>query len=310
MLPNIDSLALFVRAAELRSLTKAADASYIGLAAASRRIALLEHRFKTALFERSPRGVELTPAGETLLMHAKALLIQTNQMQADMSDHASGKRGVLRLMANTSAITDYLPNDLAEFSRVRPEVRLVIEERWSSEIVQAVLSTETDLGIIVEGPCAEGVEFFPYRNDRLAVVMPAGHALTRHDSLSFSDVLDHDIVALEKGASMMRLLREQAVMAEKTLQLRIQVRSFEAVCRMVQSGVGIGLLPSQAANAIGAGLGLEVRPLSEPWAARNMLICVRKDRVGNSSISCLLKHLTAASKAPSPPLPVIAGCAV
>jgi DNA-binding transcriptional LysR family regulator len=296
MLPNIDSLALFVRAAELRSLTKAADASYMGLAAASRRIALLEHRFKTTLFDRSPRGVDLTPAGETLLMHAKALLIQTNQMQAEMSDHAAGRRGVLRLMANTSAITDYLPNDLAEFSRARPEIQLIIEERWSSEIVQAVLSAETDVGIIVEGPLAEGVAFFPYRHDRLAVVMPTGHRLSTLGELRFNDVLDHDIVALEKGASMMRLLTEQAVMAEKTLQLRIQVRSFEAVCRMVQSGAGIGLLPFQAASAIGSGLGLTVRPLTEPWAARNMMICVRKDRLAHSSISRLLKHLSTATQ--------------
>ncbi|WP_250481747.1 LysR family transcriptional regulator [Caballeronia sp. NCTM5] len=82
MLPDIDSLALFVRAAELHSLTKAADASHIGAAAASRRIALLEHRFKTPLLERSPRGVELTPAGTSLLAHAKALLAQLNGMEA------------------------------------------------------------------------------------------------------------------------------------------------------------------------------------------------------------------------------------
>lgn len=292
MLPNIDSLALFVRAAELRSLTKAAEACYIGLAAASRRIALLEYRFKTTLFERSPRGVELTAAGETLLMHAKALLIQTNRMQADMHDHAAGRRGVLRLMANTSAITDYLPNDLADFSLRHPEIRLVIEERWSPEIVQAVLSAETDAGFIVEGPSVEGVAFFPYRRDQLAVVMPAQHALAHHEGLRFSQVLDHDIVALEKGASMMRLLTEQAVMAEKTLQLRIQVRSFEAVCRMVQSGVGIGLLPLQAAHALSAGLGLAVRPLMEAWATRNMLICVRKDRMDSSPIASLLKELS------------------
>ncbi|QCP54326.1 LysR family transcriptional regulator [Trinickia violacea] len=295
MLPDIDSLALFVRAAELHSLTKAAEASYIGLAAASRRIALLEHRFKTPLLERSPRGVELTPAGTTLLMHAKLLLTQMNQMQADMSDHAAGRRGVLRLMANTSAMTEYLPGDLADFSRKNPDIRLVIEERWSPEIVKAVLSAEADMGIIVEGLRVEDLAFFPYRNDRLAVVIPADHELAKRQELHFVDVLDHDIVALESGASMMRLLAEQAVVAEKTLQLRIQVRSFEAVCRMVQSGLGIGLLPFQAANAIGTGMGLVVRPLPEDWAERNMLICVRKDRTGNSAIASLLESLTTAS---------------
>lgn len=296
MLPDIDSLALFVRAAELRSLTKAAEASYIGLAAASRRISLLEHRFKTPLLERSPKGVELTPAGETLLMHTKALLMQMNQLQSDMSDHALGRRGVLRLMANTSAMTEFLPDDLAKYARLHPEIRLVVEERWSQEIVNAVISAEADLGIVVEGLRGDGISYFPYRNDRLAVVLPAQHELSVRSDLCFIDVLDYDIVALESGASMMRLLAEHAAVADKTLQLRIQVRSFEVVCRMVQSELGIGLLPYQAANTIGGAMGLVVKPLPEEWAQRNMLICVRADRVENSTVASLLNHLTEVSK--------------
>jgi DNA-binding transcriptional LysR family regulator len=140
MLPDIDSLALFVRAAELRSLTKAAEASHIGLAAASRRMALLEHRFKTTLFERSPRGVELTPAGASLLPHARALLVEINQMQADMRDHAEGSKGALRILANTSVMTEALPDDLASFAKANPDVRLIVEERWSAEIVQSLIS--------------------------------------------------------------------------------------------------------------------------------------------------------------------------
>jgi DNA-binding transcriptional LysR family regulator len=293
MLPDIDSLALFVRAAELRSLTKAAEASHIGLAAASRRMALLEHRFKTTLLERSPRGVELTPAGKSLLAHAKVLLVQLNQMQADMSDHAAGRKGALRVLANTSAMTEHLPGDLASFAQGNPDVRLVIEERWSAEIVRLVLASEADIGIVVEGLQVEGLETFPYRTDRLAAVMPSDHALAVMADMCYADVLDHDVIALESGSSMMRLLTERAVVAEKTLQLRVQVRSFEAVCRMVQSGLGVGLLPFQAANALGKAMGLVVRPLPEEWAERTMLVCVKKDRSSNKSLTQLLRHLAA-----------------
>ena len=293
MLPDIDSLALFVRAAELRSLTKAAEASHIGLAAASRRMALLEHRFKTALFERSSRGVELTPAGASLLPHAKALLIEINQMQAEMRDHADGRRGALRILANTSVMTESLPDHLASFSRSNPDVRLVVEERWSAEIVRSLLAAEGDIGIIVEGLRTDGLETFPYTTDRLAVVMREGHPLAGVDDLRFADVLDDDLIALESGSSMMRLLAEQAVIVEKTLQVRVQVRSFEAVCRMVQAGLGIGLLPYQAAQVLGKGMGLVVRPFSESWARRTMLVCVKKDRPPNTSLAKLLSHLAA-----------------
>ncbi|MGF6528187.1 LysR family transcriptional regulator [Variovorax sp. PvP013] len=297
MLPDIDSLALFVRAAELRSLTKAAEASHIGLAAASRRMALLEHRFRTPLLERSSRGVDLTPAGASLLPHAKALLIGINQMQAEMSDHALGHKGALRILANTSVMTESLPEDLAGFGRQNPDVRLVIEERWSGEIVRALLAAEGDVGIVVEGIPTDGLTTHPYATDRIGVVMPADHPLARAPDMRFVDVLDEDLVALESGSSMMRLLAQQAVIAERTLQLRVEVRGFEAVCRMVQAGLGIGLLPYQAANVLVGGLGLAVRPLTEEWAERRMLICVKSDRVANHSIAKLLAYLVEARAA-------------
>ena len=292
MLPEIDSLALFVRAAELRSLTKASEASHIGLAAASRRMALLEHCFKTTLFERSSRGVELTPAGASLLPYAKSLLIQINQMNAEMRDHAHGSKGALRILANTSVMTEALPKDLASFARDNPDVRLVVEERWSTEIVRSLLAAEGDLGIIVEGQRPEGLDTYVYRSDRLAAVMPAGHPLAGLDPLRLEDVIDEDLVGLESGSSMMRLLSEHAVSLEKALRLRVQVRSFEAVCRMVEAGLGVGLLPFQAAQLLGAAMGLVVRPLADEWAERRMLVCVKKDRPANSSLAKLLDHLT------------------
>lgn len=291
MLPDIDSLALFVRAAELRSLTKAAEASHIGLAAASRRMALLEHRFKTVLFERSPRGVDLTPAGISLLPHAKALLLEINEMQAEMRDHANGRKGVLKVLANTSAITDVLPDDLAGFSRANPDVRIVMEERWSTEIVRGVMASEADVGIIVEGIRTDGLETLPYCTDRIAVVMQAHHSLARVPDMKFADILDDDLIALESSSSMMRLLTEQAVIAERTLQLRVEVRSFEAVCRMVQAGLGLGVLPLHAANLMAKAMGLTVRPLAEDWAERQMLLCVKKERMASHSIAKLLAYL-------------------
>ena len=253
-------------------------------------MALLEHRFKTPLFERSSRGVELTAAGASLLPHAKALLIEINHMHAEMRDHAHGNKGALRILANTSVMTESLPDDLASFARSNPDVRLVVEERWSGEIVRSLLAAEADIGIVVEGLRTDGLETSPYCTDRLAIVMHPDHPLARAGRLRFTDVLDDDLIALESGSSMMRLLAEQAVIAEKTLQLRVQVRSFEAVFRMVQAGLGIGLLPYEAAHALGPGMGLVVQALTEAWAERTMLVCVKKDRPANSSLTKLLKH--------------------
>mgnify|MGYP006273988701 CR=1 FL=1 len=291
MLPDIDSLALFVRAAELRSLTKAAEASHIGLAAASRRMALLEHRFRTALLERSPRGVDVTPAGAALLPHARALLIEVNQMQAEMRDHANGQKGALRILANTSVMTDSLPGDLATFSRANPDVRLVVEERWSDEIVRGVQAAEADIGIVVSDSPIDGLISQPYCIDRLAVVMRNDHPLAGLEELSFNHVLEEEIITLESGSSMTRLIAAQAVIAERTLQMRVQVRSFETICRMVDAGLGIGLLPSQAAQVLSKGLGLTVRTLDEEWACREMLLVFKPERAVQPSVARLLDFL-------------------
>ena len=291
MLPDLDSLALFVRAAEMRSLTKAAEASHIGLAAASRRIALLEHKFRTTLLERSPKGVELTAAGHALLVHAKTVLMQVNQLQVDMGDFASGRTGALKLMANTSVMTEDLPSHLAQFLQRHPEVRLVIEERWSSEVARAVLASEADIGIVLEGTLIDGLTVFPYMTDRLSVVLPEGHVLAKNETLRFADILEYEVVALEAGSSMMRLLAQQAIVAEQPLRLRVQVRSFEAVCRMVQSGLGIGVLPYLAAKTLAHSMGLIAKPLTDDWAERMMLVCIKKDRQPNPSLMHLVEFL-------------------
>ena len=297
MLPDNDSLALFVKAAELRSITRAAESSHMGLAAASRRISLLEHRMKSQLFERSPKGVELTPAGATLLQHARAMLLQINQMQTDMADHGAGRRGQLRILASTSAMTQFLPDDLARFTRANPDVRLIVDERWSAQIVATLLAGEADIGIVMEGAATEGLLCFDYRSDRLAVVVPPGHPLTQGDTARFDDVLDHDLIALESSSTMMHLLARHAVDAGKGLKLRVQVRGFEVVCKFVQAGLGIGILPLQAASAMSQSMGLQVRALAEPWADRRMLACIKKDRPRPVPLTRLLDLLTA----PPPP---------
>lgn len=299
MLPDIDSLALFVRAAELRSLTKAAEATHIGLAAASRRMALLEHRFKTKLLERSPRGVELTAAGLSLLVHVKEMLTHMNQIQAEMGDHAAGRKGVLRVLANTSALNDTLPEDLASFEQQNPDIRLLVEERPSQEIGDCVLAAQADLGVVFGGWSTHGLETWAYGSDRIAVVLRPQHPLVRSADLQFADVLDHDLVALDNRAAMMRLLTEHARQSSKPLRLRVQVRSFESVGRMVLAGFGVGLVSLRAALSAARVSGLIVRPLSEPWATRHMLLCARRGRPANPSLLKLVDHLRGLQACPN-----------
>ena len=274
MLPDLISLALLVRAVDTKSLSKAAEQSHIALAAASRRIALLEHRYGVKLLYRSSQGVEPTPAGMAFAVHARKMMEQAERMQADLSDYAKGAKGHIRIKANTSAITQYLPKDLAQFSASYPDVKLELEESRSGEIVQALREGNTDIGIVMDGVAREGLVSYEYRRDRLVAVVPRGHEF-RARQASFVQLLRYDLVALDSSAAMMRLLSDAAAGAGQPLRLRVQVKSFEAVCKLVQANMGIGVLPEAAALDFAPVMGLRLIRLTDDWADRCMHVCVR-----------------------------------
>jgi DNA-binding transcriptional LysR family regulator len=293
MLPDLDSLALFVRAAELRNLTRAAEASLITVPAASRRLSLLEHQFKTTLFERHSRGMDLTPAGERLLQLAREVVASVHHMRAQMANYARGRHSVLRVHGNTSAMTQFLPGDIASFSAGNGDVHVVLEECWSEDAVKRVRSGEIDLGVIVDGPDVSGLHTAPYRHDRLAAVMRIDDALTGQTPLHFADLLERDLVGLEGGSTLTRLLEARAAVLLRPLTLRVQVRSFESVCRAVEARLGIGVLPLAAARSFAVAMGLRVEPLHDAWALRSMRLCTRHKPEAKSTLGMLLAHLEA-----------------
>lgn len=274
MLPDLVSLALFVRVAEARSITKAAEASHIALAAASRRISLLEHHYGVKLLERTARGVDLTPAGRALAHRARLMLSQADQLKSELDEYASGGRGHVRIQASESAISQFLPDDLATFSAIAPQVAIALEERFSGEIVQALREGATDIGVIMEGTPTEGLECFEYRSDQLVAVVPRKHPL-RSRRVRFSALLDHEFVALESATAITRLLIDQAAVARKPLRARIQVHSFAALCKMIEAGLGVGVLPEGAAKPFAAAKQLRLVKLEDAWARRRMYVCVR-----------------------------------
>ncbi len=274
MLPDLVSLQLFLRAVDARSLSKAAAQSHLALAAASRRIALLEHCYGVQLLYRSAQGVEPTPAGDSLAFHARQLLQQEERLRAELSDFAKGIRGHIRIQANTSAITQFLPDDLAAFVAEYPDVKVELEESRSGAIAQALREGRTDVGVVLDGTDLQGLESFDYRSDRLVAVVPRGHPL-RGRKLAFAELLSYDFVGLDSQAAMMRLLADAAAGLGEPLRLRVQVSSFEAVCKLVQAGMGIGILPEGPAREFGRVIGLRTITITDAWACRRMRVAVR-----------------------------------
>jgi DNA-binding transcriptional LysR family regulator len=272
---DLQSLRLFIVAAELGSLTRAAEHTNMTLSAVSKRIADLEQSTGCALFVRQPRGVELTAAGKGLLVHARHVVERVNRMANEMSDYAAGVRGHVRMWANTSAIVQFLPRDVRMFLSDNPSVKISLEERLSGEIVAAVTSGDADIGIFADNVPAPDIEKALYRQDKLILLVPNKHPLAAHRRVSFVDTLDYEYVGLNEGSSLLARLLAAAIAAERTLKVRIQVSSFDGICRMIEQGLGIGVLPEAAVRNEILAAGLRAVQLVDDWALRTLWIGAR-----------------------------------
>lgn len=289
---DLVSLSLFALVVRSGSISKGAELAHLAVGAASRRIADLETAIGTALFDRHSRGITLTAAGEALMRHAQRILNDVDVMTADMSEYAAGVVGVVRLWANTSAVTQFLPKDIAAFNAARPEIRIELEEQNSEQVALAVVDGAADFGIMADQMPTFGLQTLPYRRDRLVLVVPTGHPLTQRDSVSFVDALEFDFVSLSRTTSLARRLHAATAFTGSQLKLRIQVRSFDAMCLMVAAGLGIAVLPDAAVRPHLRSMGLRKISLSEDWAVRELLICARDLSALPKPARLLVRHLT------------------
>jgi DNA-binding transcriptional LysR family regulator len=204
------------------------------------------------------------------------MMEQVDQMRAEISDYTMGAKGMVRMQANASALAQYLPEDLASFSAKHPQIKVALGEERSSAIVSALLAGTTDVGIVMEGAeGAEALELFDYRADVLVAVVPRRHPL-RMKEIELAGLLDEDFVGLESNTVISRCLTHAATLAGKPLRLRVQVKSFDVVARLIQAGLGIGLLPEATAKAFAGPMGLRYIRLTDAWATRRMYVGVRQ----------------------------------
>ena len=298
---DLTSLQLFVAVCELGSIGRAAEREFIAASAVSKRLSDLETAVDTALLYRHSRGVTLTPAGESLLHHARTVLFGLERMQSELGEYAGGVRGHVRMHANISAIVQFLPEDLGSFARAHPQIKIDLQEHLSSAVLQAVREGAADLGIChtasgagastAAAVAGTDLDSRPYRSDRLLLVVPEGHALAGRGALAFEEVLDWDIVGLHANSSISLALRAAAAAAGRTLRQRIQVTGLDAMCRMIDNGLGVGVLPDQA-FALMRGVGrLQSVALQDAWAARELSLVARDFGALPATARLLVEHL-------------------
>lgn len=276
--PHFDlvDLRLYVRVAEASSLTRGAERSFLSLAAASLRIKNLEEALGSQLLYRTKRGVSPTPAGEVFLDHARKVLNELEQLQSEMRPFSRGVRGHVRLFANATAISELLPQVLAKFFDIHSVISVDLQERLSPEIVRAVHEGIADIGVISGLVRADGLETIPYRKDPLVLAVPADHPLAQQGYIQFSEALEYDFIGLDARSATHSFMQQEVSQAGRAMRQRIQVGSFDAMCRMIEANVGIGVLPELAARRHARSHRIRTLQLTDEWTVRELRICMRK----------------------------------
>jgi DNA-binding transcriptional LysR family regulator len=292
---DLVDLRLFLHVAEARSITHGAERSNLALASASARIRGMETTLGVPLLARDRRGVSMTAAGQCLLEHARLVVQQVERMRGELGSFARGLSGSVRLLSNTAALSEHLPRVLAAFLAANPTISLDIEERESADIASALAAGMADVGIASVAALPDNIEQFPFRDDVLVLIVPQQDAIARKRVLALVDVVDRAFIGLPRESALQRHVVGHATRLGAALNIRARVTSFDAVCRMVETGAGIGIVPEVTARRCRRSMKINAVRLSDQWAKRRLAICVRRLSSLPTGAQRLIEHLRQAA---------------
>ncbi|AYQ90589.1 MAG: LysR family transcriptional regulator [Paraburkholderia tropica] len=285
-------LRLFVAVVEAGSITHGAARVNLSLPSASARVRQMEEVAGVPLLTRERLGVKPTEAGHTLLQHARSTLLAMQRLTDDLGQFARGLRGTVRVLANTNAMTEFLPDPIAHFLARHRNVNVALEERLSADIVAALIDGVADIGVVATGASTGDLQTFPFANDRLCAVVPSAEpAFASLRSIAFNTILDHDFIAYAAASALQTYLEDHARALHRRIEPRIRLSSFDAICRLVENGVGVSVVPESAARRCQRTMSIRLLPLLDDWAVREMRVCVADRDAMPAYARLLLEHL-------------------
>ena len=287
---NPFDLHLFAAVVQHGSITAAAAAVNLSLAAASARLKALEGATGARLLERSKAGAQPTDAGRALARHANRVLAELESLHVDMASFGHGLRGTLKLLCNTAAMSEALPTRLGRFLAKTPGLDVDVQELPSEAVIEALRRGTADVGIVADHVETSGLVVKPWLEDRLVALLPGRCAVGRRRTVAYGELLEQPLVGLPSDSGLSRFLAAQASRCGRVPRHRVRLGGFDAVAQLVAAGAGAAVMPESAATRYRAA-GTRVLPLSDPWARRQLLICITPQAADLNTVRALLDAL-------------------
>jgi len=288
---DLTDLRLFLHVVESGSITHGAGKANMALPSASARLRGMEEQIGLPLLERGRRGVDPTAAGLTLAHHARLVLRQIEAMHGELGELSAAMRSQVTLLANTAAMTEFLPERLASYLAAHPGLDIDLKERSSGEIVKAMLAGAADLGIILDSVEFGPLQTRPFAPENLVLVVQKDDPLAARRKLAFADVAGRDFVGLGPGNPMQDYISLHAQRAGNPLAFRVHLSDFDGVARLVEAGVGLAVMPERTAHTCRRSAKIAIVRLTDDWARRQLLLCCRDFEALASHARKLAAHL-------------------
>jgi LysR family hydrogen peroxide-inducible transcriptional activator len=296
---NLKDLKYLVALADTGHFGKAAERTFVSQPTLSAQLKKLEDYLGVTLVERQPKNVQLTEVGKQVVVRARRMLNESDEIIALARNNTDPFAGRLKLALIPTIGPYLLPRVMPKVRKALPNLSLMLYEYQTEALLKKLRDGEIDLGVMALPAPQDGIESRELYREDFTVALPNGHTLGAKSSIKVQDLKGHTLLLLEDG----HCLRDQALEVCSRVDVReaedYRATSLETLRQMVVAGLGITLLPELAVEApFGSQRGLAVRRFANPAPSRTVGAVWRKSSTRAPVIDavCDLVHRTVAGK--------------
>lgn len=275
---QLESLKMFVDVVETGSFSRAAQLNHVTQSAVSQQIRALENRYEQRLLSRSARQVTPTPSGERLFRGCKEILARFAEVEQEIREQATEVSGACTVSSIYSVGLHELHSVQKELLKAHPKVNLRLNYRRSDQVYDDVILGAADIGLVAYPQARAGVDIVPFREDKLAVILPPGHPLAAKAKIAMSALVGLPFIGFDREAPSRKGIDK--LFRDKNLELNatMEMDNVETIKRAVELGLGISVLPVPTVEReVEAGT-LLAKPFADGSFTRPIGILVRKGK--------------------------------
>lgn len=281
---ELRQLEAFLRVAETKNFSRAAEELSLTQPAVTRQVGALESQLRVKLLDRLGRRVELTPAGRVLQRYATEMLRLAAESQQAVADVREGTAGTLAVGASSTVATYLLPSLLRSFREAHPGIELSVYTGVSSRIVEMVQANTVDIAIVMDFQGRRGIDAMALGNYASVVVVDPAHALarkygsasSRRNGVPIGDLQGSSLILMQRGTSLRRSVDQLLGEARLQLEISMELDNVEAIKKMIEARLGISLLPQIAVQTEVNSGRLVALPLRDTHAAQRRIVAIHR----------------------------------